>query len=48
MVGVCFSDVFYSEIVNIDVENNQAPLFFSETRSAFAFVITLFVEALFK
>ena len=48
MVGVCFADVFYAEIVDTEGENNRAPLVCTETRGAFALVITLFVEALFE
>ena len=48
MVGVCFSDVFYAEIVDTDGESNRGRLVCPETRGAFALVITLFVEAFFE
>ena len=48
MVGVCFADIFYAEIVDTEGENNRAPLVCPDTRDAFALTITLFVEALFE
>ena len=48
MAGVCFFNVFYAKIVNTEGGRNRAPLVRPETRSTFALVINIFVEALFE